>query len=113
MTKKNIHVALDPEMLAAIDAWTREEGMTRADFIRAACQRQLERPTTRQQQESDAEYGEAYRQKPEESDTEEWPAHWPKRLGDDAEAYRRMPESTEVGDFQLAVLKDILPDEEW
>lgn len=91
--KKAIQVTLEQELLDAIDAWSREEGMTRSEFIRAACLRLLRRPTTRQREESDAQYVEAYRQKPETLDPDEWKDYWPKRIGDDAEAYRRSPKS--------------------
>lgn len=83
MMKKNIHLAIDPGLLEAIDALSRQEGTSRAEVIREACRMYIDRV---ERERKDREY---------------------------QEAYRRNPESTEVGDIQLALLKDILPDEEW
>ena len=111
--KKAIQVTLDQELLDAIDTWAQEQGITRADFVRAACRRMVESPTKKQLEEWNRQSAESYAQFPEKWDPDEWKDYWPKKTGDDAEAYRRRPESTEIGDAQLAILKDILPDEEW
>lgn len=86
MGRRNIHVTVEPELLQALDELSKREGTSRAEIIREACRMFVERSAT-----PSPILG----------------------LSHDANIYGSFSESTEVGETQLAILKDILPGEEW
>jgi metal-responsive CopG/Arc/MetJ family transcriptional regulator len=83
MAKTVIQVPVDEELLKKLDNMSKKKKKARAEVIRQACQKYLKDDETK---ELDRIY---------------------------QDGYRRVPETTETGESQLAMLKDILPDEEW
>ena len=83
MTKKVIQVPVDEELLIALDRTSRKQSKARAELIREACQSYLE------QVESE-ELDRLYR-----------------------EGYERVPEEPELGEAQIGLAGEILPEESW
>ena len=83
MAKIVIQVPVDPELLKKLNKESKKNKQPRAELIREACVKYL---TTKETEEKDRSY---------------------------VEGYRRIPETTETGDSQLAMAKDVLPDEKW
>ena len=83
MAKKVIQVPVDEELLIALDQTSRKQNKARAELIREACQRYLE------QVESD-ELDRLYQQ-----------------------GYDRLPEEVQLGEVQITVAGEMLPEESW
>ena len=83
MTKKVIQVPVDEELLIALNKMSRKQSRARAELIRTACQRYLEALETE-------ELDRIYR-----------------------EGYERIPEDTNVGETQIAMISEIVPKETW
>lgn len=83
MRKRTVQVAVDDNLLEALERQCRKQSKTRAELIRVACKyylRHLE----------DEELDRLYQ-----------------------EGYVRVPEKTDVGETQLAMLGDVLDKESW
>ena len=80
---KVVQVPMDGDMVKALDALAAQRGEARAGVIRAACLEYLRRQRDRQLDES-------YEQ-----------------------GYRQLPESTAVGEAQVTVAGEVLPEEKW
>jgi len=83
MVKKVIQVPVDAELLIALDQTSRKQNRARAELIREACQCYLE------QVESE-ELDRLYQQ-----------------------GYERLPEEPDLGEAQLGLTGEILPQESW
>ncbi|MFW6118078.1 MAG: ribbon-helix-helix protein, CopG family [Chloroflexota bacterium] len=83
MVKKVIQVPVDEQLLIALDQTSRKQKKARAELIREACQYYLE------QVESE-ELDRLYQQ-----------------------GYERLPEETELGEAQIGLAGEILPEESW
>lgn len=83
MVKKVIQVPVDEELLVALDETSRKQNKARAELIREACQRYLERVES---EELDRLY---------------------------KEGYQRVPEEPELGEAQIGLAGEILPKESW
>jgi predicted DNA-binding protein len=83
MTKKVIQVPVDEELLIALDQTSRKQNKARAELIREACQCYLERVES---EELDRLY---------------------------KEGYERVPEGPELGEAQIGLAGEILPEESW
>ncbi len=83
MASKIVQVPMDDTLKAALDEVAEEEGRSRADLIRQACEALLHR----RQVEA-----------------------WDRRQ---QEAYRRVPDTEDSGLTQLAVIAEVLPDDDW
>jgi len=83
MVKKVIQVPVDEELLIALDRTSRKQNKARAELIRKACRRYLE------QVESE-ELDRLYQQ-----------------------GYEKLPEKSQVGEVQIALAHEILPEESW
>ena len=83
MTKKVIQVPVDEKLLTALDQTSRRKNKARAELIREACQCYLA------QVESE-ELDRLYQQ-----------------------GYERVPEAPELGEAQIRVAGEILPEESW
>lgn len=83
MVKKVIQVPVDEELLITLDQVSRKQHKVRAGLIREACQRYLE------QVESE-ELDRLYEQ-----------------------GYEKLPEEPKVGEAQIALAAEILPEESW
>lgn len=83
MKKTIIQVPVDNELLGALKRESAKQNKTRSELIRLACQHYLK---ALEQEELDRLY---------------------------QEGYEKIPEETDVGETQLAVLKDVLQTESW
>ena len=83
MVKKVIQVPVDEELLIALDQTSRKQKKARAKLIREACECYLE------QMESE-ELDRLYRQ-----------------------GYERLPEEPELGEAQIGLAGETLPEESW
>lgn len=83
MVKKVIQVPVDEELLVALDQMSSKQNKARAELIRKACQYYLE------QVESE-ELDRLYQQ-----------------------GYERLPEESGLGEAQIALAGEILPEESW
>jgi len=83
MVKKVIQVPVDEELLIALDRRSRKQNKARAELIREACQCYL---TQVESEEMDRSY---------------------------QQGYERVPEGVELGDAQLGLAAEILPEESW
>jgi metal-responsive CopG/Arc/MetJ family transcriptional regulator len=83
MTKTIIQVPIDKELLQALDKVSNELSKSRAELIRHACRRYL--------QETEEERLDRIYQ----------------------DGYKRIPESAEIGESQLKILKHVWPKENW
>jgi metal-responsive CopG/Arc/MetJ family transcriptional regulator len=83
MVKKVIQVPVDEELLVALDETSRKQNRARAELIREACQCYLELVES---EELDRLY---------------------------QEGYERVPEEPELGEAQIGLAGEILPEESW
>lgn len=83
MVKKVIQVPVDEELLVALDERSRKQNKARAELIREACHCYLE------QVESE-ELDQLYQ-----------------------EGYERVPEGPELGEAQIGLAGQVLPEESW
>ena len=83
MVKKVIQVPVDDKLLTALDQLSRKQCKARSQLIHQACQRYLE------QVESE-ELDRLYQQ-----------------------GYERLPEEPEMGESQVALAVEVLPNESW
>jgi len=83
MVKKVIQVPVDEELLIALDQTSRKQKKARAELIREACECYLE------QMESE-ELDRLYRQ-----------------------GYEKLPEEPELGEAQIGLAGETLPEESW
>jgi len=83
MTKKVIQVPVDEKLLGALDRTSRKQNKARAELIREACQRYL---TQMESEELDRLY---------------------------QQGYERLPEEPKLGEAQLGLAGQILPEESW
>lgn len=83
MVKKVIQVPVDEELLIALDQISRRQCKARAELIRKACQRYLEQVELE-------ELDQLYQQ-----------------------GYERLPEESKLGEAQIALAAEILPEESW
>lgn len=83
MVKKVIQVPVDEELLFALDQISRRQCKARAELIRKACQRYLEQVELE-------ELDQLYQQ-----------------------GYERLPEESKLGEAQIALAAEILPEESW
>ena len=83
MTKKVIQVPVDEKLLTALDQTSRKQNKARAELIREACQCYL---TQMESEELDRLY---------------------------QQGYERLPEEPELGEAQLGLAGEILPEEKW
>ena len=82
-SRKIIHVPMEEDLLAALDARSKKEGRSRAELIREACHILLRRW---EEEEMDRVY---------------------------VEGYRRIPEDPALGEAQIALLGQVLPEDNW
>jgi len=83
MVKKVIQVPVDEELLVALDQRSRKQNKARAKLIREACQCYL---TQMESEELDRLY---------------------------QQGYERLPEEPKLGEAQLGLAGEILPEESW
>jgi metal-responsive CopG/Arc/MetJ family transcriptional regulator len=83
MPARIIQVPIDEPLLAALDEASQAVGSSRAALIRLACREYLRRI-------HEEALDDAYE-----------------------EGYRRIPERPDLGESQVAMLKDVLPAEQW
>lgn len=83
MSNKIVQVDMDDTLLEALDSASKQEGRTRAELIREACQRYLRRS-------EDARLEQAYE-----------------------EGYNRIPEEPMIGQAQVELSAQVLPEENW
>ncbi|MBI2908504.1 MAG: ribbon-helix-helix protein, CopG family [Chloroflexi bacterium] len=83
MPRKIIQVPVDDKLLEDLDKMSRKQGKPRAAVIREACARYLEKT---EEEELDRQY---------------------------REGYTKFPEDPAIGEAGLALLAEILPEEEW
>ncbi|MFC1927480.1 hypothetical protein ACFLW7_02775 [Chloroflexota bacterium] len=83
MTKKVIQVPVDEKLLTALDRTSRKQNKARAELIREACQCYL---TQMESEELDRLY---------------------------QRGYERLREAPELGDAQIGLAGEILPEESW
>lgn len=81
--KRLVQVPFDEELLAALDELTQEQGVSRSALIRRACHEYLHRL---REEELDDLY---------------------------EEGYRRIPEDSSVGEIQVVIAREMLPEESW
>jgi metal-responsive CopG/Arc/MetJ family transcriptional regulator len=83
MAKKVIQVPIDPELLAALDELSKKHCKARSELIRRACQHYLREI---ENEELDRRY---------------------------QNGYEAVPEEPEVGEAQVALASQVLPQESW
>lgn len=83
MTKKVIQVPVDEELLVALDETSRKQNKARAELIREACRCYLEGVES---EELDRLY---------------------------QQGYERVPEGPDLGEAQIGLAAEILPEESW
>ena len=83
MVKKVIQVPVDERLLTALDQTSRKQNRARAELIREACQCYL---TQMESEELDRLY---------------------------QQGYERVPEGPELGQAQIGLAAEILPEEKW
>ena len=83
MAKKIIQVPMDESLLSALNAISKRRGQPRSEFIREACRRYLK-------QAEDEQMDEIYK-----------------------EGYKLIPEEPAIGETQVALIGQVLPEESW
>jgi metal-responsive CopG/Arc/MetJ family transcriptional regulator len=83
MAKKIIQIPIDEGLLKELDYLSKKQNKARAEVIREACQRYL---TTIEIEELEHQH---------------------------VKGYERIPETSEIGKAQEAMLSEILPEESW
>jgi metal-responsive CopG/Arc/MetJ family transcriptional regulator len=83
MNKTVIQVPMDKELLDELDNFSSSINKSRAEIIRQACRKFIKEM---EEERLDRLY---------------------------QEGYRRIPETTEMAESQVSMLKDILPEEKW
>ena len=83
MTKKVIQVPVDKDLLVALDRRSRKQNRARAELIREACQCYLKKVES---EELDRLY---------------------------QRGYEKVPEAPDLGEAQIALADEILPEESW
>ena len=83
MSKIIIQVPVERELLDELDKLSKEQSKSRSEVIRQACRKFLDET---EEERLDRIY---------------------------VEGYKRIPETTEWGEAQLKMAKEVLPDEEW
>jgi metal-responsive CopG/Arc/MetJ family transcriptional regulator len=83
VVKKVIQVPVDEKLLTELDIVSKKQSEARSEIIRRACRQYLDQVES---EEMDRQY---------------------------QQGYRRMPEDTGVGEVQLLLTGEILPEETW